>query len=264
MADIKRAQCSRRAGTHLKKILASVDEELANPQPLSEDNTATLRDLHDQLIRKHELITPLDAKILEATKDEAIEAEILQAEETNAAISRAKAKITHCLSSITARDTTTSPCAPPPPATECQADHASTVTHLPKLELPQFSGNPILWQSFWDTFEASVHNNTSLTGVQKLSYFRGQLQGEAACVIAGFQLTNANYQHSIDLLKDHFGQPHKQIEAHMQALLDIRSPSGTLTSLREFHNTIEGNICSLASLGKSQDTYQQHACHYHS
>ena len=100
-----------------------------------------------------------------------------------------------------------------------------------------------------------MHNNTSLTGVQKLSYLRSQLQGEAARIIAGFQLTNANYQHSIDLLKERFGQPHKQIEAHMQALIDIHSPSGTVASLREFHDTIEGHIRSLASLGKSQDTY---------
>ena len=134
-----------------------IGERRRSPQPLSEDNTATLRDPHDQLLRKHEIITPLDAKILEATEeDEAIEAEILQAEETNAVISRAKAKITHRLSSITARDTTTSPRAPPSPATKCQADHASIVTHLPKLKLPQFSGNPILWQSFWDAFEASI------------------------------------------------------------------------------------------------------------
>ena len=41
----------------------------------------------------------------------------------------------------------------------------------------------------------------------------------------------------------------------MQALIDIRSPSGTLASLREIHDTIEGHIHSLASLGKSQDTY---------
>ena len=120
MADINRAQCSRKGyRTHLKKILESVDELLANPQPLSKDNIATLRDLHDQLLCKHELITPLDAKILEASQstkeDEAIEAEILQAEETNVVISRAKAKITHCLSYITARDTTTSPRVPPPP-----------------------------------------------------------------------------------------------------------------------------------------------------
>lgn len=41
----------------------------------------------------------------------------------------------------------------------------------------------------------------------------------------------------------------------MQALIDLRSPSGTLTSLREFHDSIEEHICSLASLGKSQDNY---------
>ena len=41
----------------------------------------------------------------------------------------------------------------------------------------------------------------------------------------------------------------------MQALIDLCSPSGTLTSLHEFHNSIEGHIRSLASLGKSQDSY---------
>ena len=41
----------------------------------------------------------------------------------------------------------------------------------------------------------------------------------------------------------------------MQALIDLCSPSGTLTSLREFHDSIEGYIRSLASLGKSQDSY---------
>ena len=112
-----------------------------------------------------------------------------------------------------------------------------------------------MWQSFWDCFEASIHTNNNLTGVQKLGYLRGQLQGEASRVIAGFPLTNPNYQHSVALLQERFGQPHKQIEAHMQALIDLRSPSGTLTSLREFHDSIEGHIRSLASFGKSQDSY---------
>jgi len=134
-------------------------------------------------------------------------------------------------------------------------EHDNRVTRLPKLELPQFSGNPLLWQSFWDIFEASVHTNNSLTGVQKLSYLRSQLQGEAASVIAGFQLTNTNYEHSVDLLKERFGQPYKQIDAHMQALTELRSPSATLTSLREFHDSVEGHIRSLASLGKSQESY---------
>ena len=104
MADIKQAQCSQRGyKTHLKKILASADELLTTPQPLSEDNIATLRDLHEQLQHKHKLITPMDAKILEAmVEDDANETEVLQAEETNTAISIAKAKISHHLSSISA------------------------------------------------------------------------------------------------------------------------------------------------------------------
>lgn len=75
---------SREPYTHAEDTEASVDELLATPQPLSEDNIATLRDLHEQLQCKHDLITPLDTKIPEATvEDEAIETEVLQAEETN-------------------------------------------------------------------------------------------------------------------------------------------------------------------------------------
>ena len=129
------------------------------------------------------------------------------------------------------------------------------VTRLPQLDLPQFTGNSLFWQSFWDCFEAAVHSNRSLTGVQKLNYLCAQLRGDAARVIAGFQLTNANYEHSIALLKERFGQPYKQIDAHMQALIDLPSPSNSLSSLREFYDSTEGHIRSLSSLGKSEDSY---------
>ena len=39
-------------------------------------------------------------------------------------------------------------------------------SRLPKLNLPTFSGNPLRWFTFWDSFEAAVHSNTSLGGVQ--------------------------------------------------------------------------------------------------
>ena len=58
-----------------------------------------------------------------------------------------------------------------------------------------------------------------------MSYLRAQLKGEASKVIGGFQLTNANYNHSVTLLQERFGQPHKQIDAHMQALINLPSPS---------------------------------------
>ncbi|XP_065900135.1 uncharacterized protein [Dysidea avara] len=254
MAELKRLVSSRRGfRAHLTKLLQSLPEILINAQDLTDDSVATLKDLHEQLQRKQELISGLDAKILEATTDEEeIEAEVLQTEEINSSISTAKAKITQRLRSTistttevrTSRDHTSPPSAVLP-----------QVTRLPKLELPQFNGDPLVWQTFWDCFEAAVHSNTSLTGVQKLSYLRAQLHGDAARVIAGFQLTNDNYGHSVTLLKDRFGQVYKQVEAHMQAFVDLPNPSNSLSSLRQFYDTTEGHIRSLATLGEPEDSY---------
>ena len=72
--------------------------------------------------------------------------------------------------------------------------------------------------------------------MQKLSYIylRVQLYEDAACVITGFQLTNDSYDHSIALLKEQFGQSYKQVDLHMQAMIDSSSLNNTLSSLREF------------------------------
>ena len=72
------------------------------------------------------------------------------------------------------------------------ADVAQGVSRLPKLNLPYFSGDPLMWQTFMDSFNATVHSNTSLAGVQKFNYRRAQLQGDATKVVIGFPLTNVN------------------------------------------------------------------------
>ena len=82
-----------------------------------------------------------------------------------------------------------------------------------------------MWQSFFDCFDAAINSNPMLTGVQKLSYLRVQLQGDSARVIAGFPLTDGNYSHSVALLQNHFGQPYKLFSAHTQALLDLSNPT---------------------------------------
>ena len=78
-----------------------------------------------------------------------------------------------------------------------------------------------------------------------MSYLCSQLGGEAAHVVTGFQLTNDNYVHSVTLQKERFGQTYKQIDAHMQAIRDLPVPTNSLSSLRDFHDTIEGHIRSL-------------------
>ena len=79
---------------------------------------------------------------------------------------------------------------------------------------------------------------------------KAQLHGDAARTVAGLPLTELNYEHSIALLN----QPHKLVAAHMQVLLEPK-PTGTLNSLRVFHDTIESHTRGLSSLGKSEISY---------
>lgn len=50
----------------------------------------------------------------------------------------------------------------PPMTPQVNVNHSS---HLPKLNLPTFSDNPLNWSTFWDSFKAAVHSTTTLGGV---------------------------------------------------------------------------------------------------
>lgn len=127
-------------------------------------------------------------------------------------------------------------------------------SRLPKLTLPTFNENPLRWQTFWDSFTAAVDFNSGLSLIQKFSYLRAQLQGDTAHAISGL-LTDDNYVHSVTLLRERFGQQHKLIDAHMEALLNVPAPSNNLTSLQSFYDTIQSHMRSLSTLGKTSDSY---------
>ena len=65
--------------------------------------------------------------------------------------------------------------------------------NLPKLVLKKFSGNPIMWQQFYDTFEAAINKNENLSNVQKFTYLQGYLEGPALKCIEGMTSSNENY-----------------------------------------------------------------------
>jgi len=146
----------------------------------------------------------------------------------------------------------------PPIMTEtefpCQA-HQFAANRLPKLTLPMFSGNPLDWLTFWDSFRAAIHLNPNLSGVQKFNYLKAQLQGEAAKAIEGFPLSDRNYVHAVTILQDRFGEIDQLIDAHMQSLLELLKPNNNVRSLRTFHDAVESHTRVLSSLGKPGGAY---------
>ena len=97
-------------------------------------------------------------------------------------------------------------------------------TRLPKLTLPTFAGDPLSWRTFWDSFEAAVHSNHTLSRVQKFNYLRAQVKDEAAKTIAGFPLTNENYEHSVILLKERFGHTYKIVKCTHAGITSFIKP----------------------------------------
>ena len=64
MAELKKLISMRRGyRAHLTILLQSLNKILNNEQHLSEDNGTTMRDLHEQLQQKHELISGLEISV---------------------------------------------------------------------------------------------------------------------------------------------------------------------------------------------------------
>jgi len=115
-----------------------------------------------------------------------------------------------------------------------------SLTRLPKLTIPTFSGNPLTWQTFRDSFSAAVHSNNTLSGIHKFNYLRAHLSDELEAVA---------------LLQERFGQTEKMVNAHMHALLALPNPSNNLASLLSFHDGLENHIKGLSALHQSKESY---------
>ena len=62
---------------------------------------------------------------------------------------------------------------------------------LPKLDVPSFNGNILHWQPFWEQFETSVHNCSSLSNAEKLVYLHQAIRTGSAQMIIEDQYNEA-------------------------------------------------------------------------
>ena len=136
-------------------------------------------------------------------------------------------------------------------STQSRSQHQSV--NLPKLELETFTGDILKFQSFWDIFEATVHNNCDLTDVEKFAYLRTKVRGFAAESISGFALTNANYTVAVQLLKERYGKGPEITNTRYLAMVESTTPRNNTRSLREFYNSMETHLRSLQAAGENVD-----------
>ena len=133
----------------------------------------------------------------------------------------------------------------------------SSHVKLPKLSLKKFNGDLTQWTTFWDTFEAAVHQNPALTSIDKFSYLTSLLESTAAEAIAGLKLTSVNYDEAVATLYRRFGNKQCIINRHMELLLRLEAVTSThdLKGLRQLFDTVESNVRGLRALGVAASSY---------
>ena len=92
---------------------------------------------------------------------------------------------------------------------------------LPKLSLKRFNGDLAKWITFWDTYESTVHENPSLTSIDKFNYLSSLLESTAAEAISGLTCSSANYEEAVAILKRRFGNEQLIVNRHMDSLVKL-------------------------------------------
>ena len=72
---------------------------------------------------------------------------------------------------------------------------------FPKMILPRITGKITECRGFWHRFKTAVHNNPSLSMVDKFTYLHALVEGTVAQNIQGLALTEANYRAATQILK---------------------------------------------------------------
>lgn len=126
-----------------------------------------------------------------------------------------------------------------------------TPTPLPRMDLPKFSGDYLEWESFRDMFDTLIHQNTSLSNVQKLHYLKGNLTGEALQQIRNVSVTETNYIGAWTAIRERYDNVRVlwyHYMAHFQHLSAVPKESGTALK-RLLDGTLEVRR-ALTSLGR--------------
>lgn len=101
----------------------------------------------------------------------------------------------------------------------------SSVSHrsaLPKITIPQFSGDYQSWISFRDLFSSLISNNHELNNVEKMHYLKTSLTGEAARLISNISISEENFIRAWETLTSRYENRRYLISAQLDKLSNIK------------------------------------------
>ena len=191
-AGLKLPQLKRSRGAHrgvLTRRIAAIQQADA---PL-ENIQATF----EFLLNRRKILSELDAQIQLLIEDDVdLEADVNDAADVFIVAEKAVKWCQDRIKVLTAASTAAS-------------SSGSLTAKLPKLTLPSFSGEYTQWVSFWDQFSTLVDSKVDMANVEKLSYLKLSLKGDAAQIISSLLVTDSNYDIAKRKLEERYNNKHQ-------------------------------------------------------
>ncbi|GFQ72210.1 uncharacterized protein TNCT_380561, partial [Trichonephila clavata] len=122
---------------------------------------------------------------------------------------------------------------------------------LPKLSIPQFSGNFKDWINFKDLFVSTVHSQISLPNIEKFQYLKGLLTNEPASLIKHIPLSNDSYEEARQKLLDRYDNKKQIVQSLIKIFLDQKPIfEANSLNLRKLLDTSDECLRGLNALGE--------------
>ncbi|XP_055590823.1 uncharacterized protein LOC129742906 [Uranotaenia lowii] len=127
---------------------------------------------------------------------------------------------------------------------------------LPDIKLPGFDRKLRDWIPFRDMFFSLIHNNERLSDIDKFTYLRSAISGEALQEISSIELSSDNYQVACNMLEKRYENKKLIVKAYLDALFGIeplKKESGE--ALNRLVSDFDRNIQMLGKMGEDTEKW---------
>ncbi|XP_055585303.1 uncharacterized protein LOC129738145 [Uranotaenia lowii] len=133
---------------------------------------------------------------------------------------------------------------------------------LPEIRLPSFSGKLREWVSFRDSFQSLIHNNGQLSPMEKFSYLRSSLSGEALEEVLSIELSDVNYTVAWEILTARYENKKLIVKAYLDALFSLEPiRKESFESINNLISEFEKNLLMLQKVGEDTDGWSTILAH---
>jgi hypothetical protein len=121
---------------------------------------------------------------------------------------------------------------------------------LPNIQLPSFSGSFTEWITFRDTFLSLIHNNNSLTKIEKFHYLKSSVKSTASQTIEHLTPSDSNYESAWSLLTSRYENKRLITQHHVRALFSLPNASKDAKTLRHLLHGLTSNMKALEAVNR--------------